>query len=152
MTLFEDIVTATSCDVYYISALTLVAMQTLDKLSDANRKSFMNLDLKKLLSLHFFFETFSLPMIFISLIYFENAIINIIPTENFNRKRFFKNSNHFLIINSKRQILCIRYTVHFSVIVVGNVNGHILWECDVREIRSICIDNRMDVLLNGLGI
>ena len=96
ITLFKDIVKVQSYGVFLISALTLTAMQTLDELSNSNRKSFMNLDFKKkLLSLYFFFKTFSLPMILVSLIYFENVLINIIPTGIFNRKKFFKNSNHF---------------------------------------------------------
>ena len=43
----------------------------------------------------------------------------------------------------------MRNAVNFTV-VVGDVNGHILGEFDVRQIRPISID--MNVLLNGLSI
>ena len=32
-------------------------------------------------------------------------------------------------------------TVNFTIIVAGDVNDHILGECDVRQIRSISTDN-----------
>ena len=81
ITLFKDIVKVTLYDVFFISALTLAAMQTLDKLSDSNRKSFTNLDFKNFYPLIFSSRHFRFPGY--SLVSF---ILRMYPSISFPRK------------------------------------------------------------------